>query len=164
MQVVTGLALTSQIIYQYHIKQQTKHNTTKKNLWQVLHDLNKLDKNYNNLCFTLICCRHIRQIEDIWLFQCKIDFYFTEWTPKVIFSRVAEPRVKILLLVFMSEIKIYLTLKKPNFLFLLCFKIAIIKFIQCVSNQDRETASFLVVLHQIWCFQRVYWVWYWLQL
>ena len=33
------------------------------------------------------------------------------------------------LLVFMSEIKIDLTLKKSNFLFLLCLKIAIIKFI-----------------------------------
>ena len=67
-------------------------------------------------------------IVDIWLFQCKIEFYFTEWTPKVVFSRVAEPRVKIPLLVFMSEIKIDLTLKKLNFLFLLCFKIAKIKF------------------------------------
>ena len=38
-------------------------------------------------------------------------------------------RVKTLLLVFMSEIKINLPLKKSNFLFLLCFKIAIIKFI-----------------------------------
>ena len=37
--------------------------------------------------------------------------------------------MKILLLVFMSEIKIDLTLKKSNFLFLLCFKIAMIKFI-----------------------------------
>ena len=36
--------------------------------------------------------------------------------------------MKILLLVFISEIKIDLTLKKSNFLFLLCFKIAIIKF------------------------------------
>ena len=37
--------------------------------------------------------------------------------------------MKILFLVFMSEIKIGLTLKKSKFLFLLCFKIAIIKFI-----------------------------------
>ena len=36
--------------------------------------------------------------------------------------------MKIPLLVFMSEIKIVLTLKKLNFLFLLCFKIANIKF------------------------------------
>ena len=36
--------------------------------------------------------------------------------------------MKILLLVFMSEIKIDLTLKKSNFLVFLCFKIAIIKF------------------------------------
>ena len=57
--------------------------------------------------------------------------------------------MKLLLSVFMSEIKIDLTLKKSNFLFLLCFKIAIIKFIPSVSNQDRETASFLVVLLQI---------------
>ena len=39
--------------------------------------------------------------------------------------------MKILLLVFMSEIKIDLTLKKSNFLFFffLCFKNTIIKFI-----------------------------------
>ena len=35
----------------------------------------------------------------------------------------------ILLLVFMSQIKIDLTLKKSNFLFVLCFKNAIFKFI-----------------------------------
>ena len=57
--------------------------------------------------------------------------------------------MKILLLVFMSEIKIDLTLKKSNFLFLLCFKIAIIKFIPMRQQSRRETASFLVVLHQI---------------
>ena len=57
------------------------------------------------------------EIEDIWLFQCKIDFYFTEWTTKAVFSRVAKPRVKIPLLVFMSEIKNNLSLKKSNFLF-----------------------------------------------
>ena len=37
--------------------------------------------------------------------------------------------MKILLLVFMGEIKIDFTLKKSNFLFLLCFKIAKIKCI-----------------------------------
>ena len=49
--------------------------------------------------------------------------------------------MKILLLVFMSEIKIYLTLKKSNFLFLLCFKIAIIKFIP-MRQQSRQRNSF----------------------
>ena len=57
--------------------------------------------------------------------------------------------MKILLLVFMSELKIDLTLKKLFFLFLLCFKIAIIKFILVRQQSRRETASFLVVLHQI---------------
>ena len=38
-------------------------------------------------------------------------------------STFGPPLVKIPLLVFMSEIKIDLTLKKSNFLFLLCFKI-----------------------------------------
>ena len=57
--------------------------------------------------------------------------------------------MKIILLVFMSEINIDLTLKKSNFLFLLCFKNAIISLFQCVSNHDRDTASFLVILHQI---------------
>ena len=49
--------------------------------------------------------------------------------------------MKILLLVFMSEINIDLTLKKSNFLFLLCFKIAIIKFIP-MRQQSRERNSF----------------------
>ena len=63
-------------------------------------------------------------------------------TPKVVFSRVAEPRVKILLLVFLSEIKLDLTLIKSNFLFLSCFKIAIIKFI-LMRQQSRQRNSFL---------------------
>ena len=66
--------------------------------------------------------------------------------------------MKILLLVFMSEMKIDRTLKKSNFLFLLCFKNAIIKSIPMRQHHGRETASFLVVLHQILCFQRVYWL------
>ena len=49
--------------------------------------------------------------------------------------------MKTLLLVFMSEIKIDLTLKKSNFLFLLCFKIAIIKFIS-MRQQSRLRNSF----------------------
>ena len=42
---------------------------------------------------------------------------------------MAKPRVKIPLLVFMSEIKNDLSLKKSNFLFLFCLKIAINWFI-----------------------------------
>ena len=57
--------------------------------------------------------------------------------------------MKIILLVFMSEIKIDFTLKKSNFLFLLYFKIAIIKFIPMNQQSRRETASFRVVLHPI---------------
>ena len=49
--------------------------------------------------------------------------------------------MKILLLVFMSEIKIDLTLKKSNFLFLLCFENAIIKFIP-MRQQSRQRNSF----------------------
>ena len=49
--------------------------------------------------------------------------------------------MKIILLVFMSEIKIDLTLKKSNFLFLLCFKIAIIYFIP-MRQQSRQRYSF----------------------
>ena len=50
--------------------------------------------------------------------------------------------VKILLLVFMSEIKNDLTLKKSNFLFLLCFKIAIIKFIPMRQQSHQKNSSF----------------------
>ena len=49
--------------------------------------------------------------------------------------------MKILLVVFMSEIKINLPLKKSNFLFLLCFKNAIIKFIP-MHQQSQERNSF----------------------
>ena len=49
--------------------------------------------------------------------------------------------MKILLLVFMSEIKIDLTLKKSNFLLLLCFKNAIIKFIP-MRQLSRQKNSF----------------------
>ena len=49
--------------------------------------------------------------------------------------------MKIPLLVFMSEIKIDLTLKRSNFLFLLCFKIAKIKFIT-MRQQSRQRNSF----------------------
>ena len=49
--------------------------------------------------------------------------------------------MKILLSVFMSEIIIDLTLKKSNFLFLLCFKIAILKFIP-MRQQSRRRNSF----------------------
>ena len=49
--------------------------------------------------------------------------------------------MKILLLVFMSEIKIDLTMKKSNFLFLLCSKIAIIMFIP-MRQQSRQRNSF----------------------
>ena len=52
--------------------------------------------------------------------------------------------MKILLLVFMSEIKIDLTLKKSNFLFLLCFKITIIKFIP-MRQQSRQRNSFFSI-------------------
>ena len=44
--------------------------------------------------------------------------------------------------IFMSEIKVGLTLKKSNFLFLLCSKIAIIKFI-LMRQQSRQRNSCL---------------------
>ena len=50
--------------------------------------------------------------------------------------------MKILLLVFMSEIKIVLTLKKSNFLFLLCFKNAIIKFIPMRQQSPQRNNFF----------------------
>ena len=48
--------------------------------------------------------------------------------------------MKIPLLMFMSEIKIDLTLTKSNFLFLLCFKNAKIKFIlMCQQSLQRNS-------------------------
>ena len=47
----------------------------------------------------------------------------------------------------MSEIKIDLTLKKSNFLFLLCFKIAEIKFIPMHQPSQQRYTFFLVILH-----------------
>ena len=57
-------------------------------------------------------CR--KDVEDILFFQCKIEFYFTEGTPKAVFSRVkaavalSENTSK----VFMREIKFDLTLQR----------------------------------------------------
>ena len=53
-------------------------------------------------------------------------------------------------MVFMSEIKIDLTLKKSNFLFLLFFKIAIIKFIP-MRQQSRQRNRFFSSLFYIKC-------------
>ena len=49
--------------------------------------------------------------------------------------------MKILLLVFMSEITIDLRLKKSNFLFLSCFKFTVIKSIP-MRQQSRQRNSF----------------------
>ena len=78
-----------------------------------------------------------KSIEDIWLFQCKIDFHFTEWTPKVVFSRVADTTFGV-----HEWKKIDLTLKKSNFLFLSCFKIAKIKFISMRQQSGQRKSSF----------------------
>ena len=45
-------------------------------------------------------------IEDILIFQCKIEFYFTEWTQKEVFSRVAVATSENQVVVSMSEIEI----------------------------------------------------------
>ena len=50
--------------------------------------------------------------------------------------------MKIPLLVFMSEIEIDLTLKKSNFLFRLCFKIAKIMFIPMRQQSRQRNSSF----------------------
>ena len=50
--------------------------------------------------------------------------------------------MKIFILVFMSEMKIDLTLKKSNFLYLLCFKIAIIKFIPMRQQSQQRYILF----------------------
>ena len=58
-------------------------------------------------------------------------------TKKRYFLRVAKLRVKISLLVFMSNINIDLTLKRSSFLFLLCFKIAVIHLIPMPSTKSQ---------------------------
>ena len=52
--------------------------------------------------------------------------------------------MKIPLSVLMSETKIDLTLKKSNFLFLLCFKIAKIKFVP-MRQQSQQGNSFFSI-------------------
>ena len=63
---------------------------------------------------------YLKQMEDIWFFQCKIESYFTEWTPKAVL-----PFMKIQVLVFMSEMEFILHWKNQIF----CFFYAFIKFI-----------------------------------
>ena len=58
-------------------------------------------------------------IEDICCFQRKIEIYFNELTPSVIFSRVAQPLVKILPMVFSRCNKFRsFTEKKPQIFYL----------------------------------------------
>ena len=57
--------------------------------------------------------------------------------------------MKIPILVFMSEIKIELTLKKLNFLFLSCFKIAIIEVVPARQPSGQGHNFLLAVLRQI---------------
>ena len=103
---------------------------------------------------------YVKSIEDIWFFRCKIDFYFIEWTPKAVFSRVAK------LLVFMSEIKINLTPEKTttNFLFLSCLNVEKINLFQSVSRHHRKLTFFLVNTRQLCGVQCIYWVQYCLHL
>ena len=51
-------------------------------------------------------------IKDIWVFQCKIEFYFTEWTPQENTDCGVHE---------WNKIQSYIEKKKSNFLFLLCF-------------------------------------------
>ena len=74
------------------------------------------------LCWLGVIRRCWEDTEDIWW---KIEFYFIEWTPSVIFSQVAQPRVKILPMVFTKWNK-FLSLTEtppppPNILFISCF-------------------------------------------
>ena len=74
-------------------------------------------------------------------FQCKFKFYFTKWTPKAVFSWVA---MKIQVLVFMSEIKFDLTLKKKsNFLFLLWVYLQLLIFYLLFYSHVRKQNLFL---------------------
>ena len=57
-------------------------------------------------------CRHFVS----WLFQCKIEFYFTEWTPKAGLSRVAVATSEVQVFGVHEWIKFDLTLIKSNIL------------------------------------------------
>ena len=90
-------------------------------------------------------------------FQCTIEFYFIEWTPNVIFSRVA------IVLVFMSEIKFDLTLKKKattttkkKILFLLYFYVTIIKLLPNLRHLRREINFFPAISRQFGLVVRLY--------
>ena len=56
-------------------------------------------------------------IEDTCFFRWKVEMYFIEWTPLVIFSRVAQPRVKILPMVFTrwNEFRSFTEKKSPKY-------------------------------------------------
>ena len=69
-------------------------------------------------------------------------FYSPEYPPKAVVSLVDKPRVKIPLLVFMSEMTIDLTQKKSNFLFLLCFKLGKKSVYSNASAITTETQRF----------------------
>ena len=83
------------------------------------------------------------QIEDtIWFFQCKIKFYFTKWTPNVVFSRVAIATCENTSFGVHEWIKIssYTKKIKPSVLFMLLF--AMIKILPTLQHLHGEINFF----------------------
>ena len=60
-------------------------------------------------------------MEDIWFFQCNIEFYLNEWTPKAVFSGVEVATSENASFGIHECNKIRFYTEKSNFLFLLCF-------------------------------------------
>ena len=60
---------------------------------------------FNTIIRSPILRAWLKYIEDICFFRWKIEIYFIEWTPSVIFSQVALPLMKILPMVFTENNK-----------------------------------------------------------
>ena len=87
-------------------------------------------------------------------FQCKIEFYFTEWTPKAVFSRVAVATSGNASFVFIGETKSTYILIKINFSVSFMVIFTIIKLLH-ILWLSRQTTFFLAISWLFGLVQRV---------
>ena len=98
----------------------------------------------------------LKYIENIWFFGCKIDFYFTEWTPKAVFSWVASPVENTTLVVHEWN-------KNPSYTRKIKYSVSFMlkcgknKLISVRQPSSQKINFFLVILRHFYDVQRVYW-------
>ena len=86
-----------------------------------------------------------KYIEDIWVFQCKIEFHFTVWSPQAVFSRVAVATSENIDCGIHERNKIQFHPKKLQFSVSFMLLFAIIMFYLHVNSHVRTLTFFLAI-------------------